>query len=38
VSAGVAYVPDAVPDPRDRAEIALVERVRAGFDPAGVLV
>jgi FAD/FMN-containing dehydrogenase len=38
VSAGVAYVADAVADPRDPAEIALAERVRAQFDPAGVLV
>jgi glycolate oxidase FAD binding subunit len=36
VSAGVAYVREPVPDPRDPAEIALVERVRAQFDPAGV--
>ena len=38
VSAGVAYVSEPVPDPRDPAEIALVERIRARFDPAGVLV
>jgi glycolate oxidase FAD binding subunit len=38
VSAGVAYVPTPVPDPRDPAEVALVERLRAQFDPAGVLV
>jgi glycolate oxidase FAD binding subunit len=38
VSAGVAYVRDEVPDPRDPAEVALAERVRAEFDPAGVLV
>ena len=37
VSAGVAYVREPVPDPRDPAEIALAERVRAAFDPAGVL-
>ena len=37
VSAGVAHVPTPVPDPRDPAEIALGERVRAEFDPAGVL-
>jgi hypothetical protein len=37
VSAGVAYVREPVPDPRDPAEIALVERVRAELDPAGVL-
>jgi glycolate oxidase FAD binding subunit len=37
VSAGVAYVPEPVPDPRDAAELALAERVRAAFDPAGVL-
>ena len=36
VSAGVAYVREPVPDPRDPTEIALVERVRAQFDPAGV--
>ncbi len=38
VSAGVAHVPEPVPDPRDPVEIALVERVRAELDPAGVLV
>lgn len=38
VSAGVAYVADEVEDPRDPGEIALAERVRARFDPAGVLV
>jgi glycolate oxidase FAD binding subunit len=38
VSAGVAYVPEATPDRREPAEIALVERIRARFDPAGVLV
>ena len=38
VAAGVAYVPDEVDDPRDPAEIALAERVRRQFDPAGVLV
>jgi glycolate oxidase FAD binding subunit len=38
VAAGVAYVPDPVPDPRDDAVLALVERVRSGFDPQGVLV
>jgi glycolate oxidase FAD binding subunit len=38
VSAGVAYVADPVADPRDPLEVALVERVRAQFDPAGVLV
>jgi glycolate oxidase FAD binding subunit len=38
VSAGVAYVPGPVEDPRDSAEIALVERIRAQFDPQGVLV
>jgi glycolate oxidase FAD binding subunit len=37
VSAGVAYVPSPVADPRDPAEIALAERVRAQLDPAGVL-
>jgi glycolate oxidase FAD binding subunit len=37
VSAGVAHVRDPVPDPRDPAEIALAERVRAEFDPQGVL-
>jgi len=37
VAAGVAYVPTPVADPRDPAEIALAERVRAQFDPAGVL-
>jgi glycolate oxidase FAD binding subunit len=38
VAAGVAYVATPVADPRDPAEVALVERVRAEFDPAGVLV
>ncbi len=37
VSAGVAYVPEPVADPRDPGEIALTERVRAEFDPAGLL-
>ena len=37
VSAGVAYVRDQGPDPRDPIELALVERVRAELDPAGVL-
>lgn len=31
VSAGVAYVPYEVPDPRDPAEIALVDRIAAAF-------
>jgi glycolate dehydrogenase FAD-binding subunit len=31
VAAGVAYVPHAVPDPRDPAEISLVERIAAAF-------
>jgi glycolate dehydrogenase FAD-binding subunit len=31
VAAGVAYVPHEVPDPRDPAEIALVERIRSAF-------
>ena len=38
VAAGVAYVAHPVADPRDPAEIALVERIRAAFDPGGVLV
>jgi glycolate oxidase FAD binding subunit len=38
VTAGVAYVPAEVEDPRDAAEIALAERVRTQFDPHGVLV
>lgn len=38
VSAGVAYVPEPVPDPRDEAELRLAERVRAELDPQGVLV
>jgi glycolate oxidase FAD binding subunit len=38
VSAGVAYVPEPVPDPRAAPELALVERIRAELDPAGVLV
>jgi glycolate oxidase FAD binding subunit len=37
-AAGVAYVPEAVADPRDPMEVELAERVRAQFDPAGVLV
>jgi glycolate dehydrogenase FAD-binding subunit len=37
VSAGVAYVPEPVDDQRDPAEVALAERVRAQFDPQGVL-
>ena len=37
VSAGVAYVPEPVPDPRSEAARALVERIRAEFDPARVL-
>lgn len=37
VSAGLAYVPTPVADRRDAAEIALAERVRAQFDPAGLL-
>jgi len=31
VAAGVAYVPHEVPDPRDPAEIALVDRIAAAF-------
>jgi glycolate oxidase FAD binding subunit len=31
VAAGIAYVPHGVPDPRDPAEIALVERIAAAF-------
>lgn len=31
VSAGVAHVPHVVPDPRDPAEVALVERIAAAF-------
>ncbi len=38
VAAGVGYVPAPVDDQRDPAEIALAERVRAQFDPIGVLV
>ena len=37
VAAGVAYVSDTLPDPRDDALLALTERVRAAFDPHGVL-
>jgi glycolate oxidase FAD binding subunit len=37
ISAGAAYVRSPVADPRDPAEIALAERVRAQLDPAGVL-
>ena len=36
VGAGVAYVREPVPDPRDPVEVALAERVRAQFDPQGV--
>jgi glycolate dehydrogenase FAD-binding subunit len=38
VSAGLAYVSEPVPDPRDPVEVALAERVRAQLDPNGVLV
>jgi hypothetical protein len=38
VSAGVAYVPREVDEPRDPGELALAERVREQFDPGGVLV
>jgi glycolate oxidase FAD binding subunit len=38
VAAGVAYVSEPAPDPRDDALLALTERVRARFDPRGVLV
>jgi glycolate oxidase FAD binding subunit len=38
VSAGVAYLSEPVPDPRSAAAIALAERIRAQFDPDGVLV
>jgi glycolate oxidase FAD binding subunit len=38
VSAGVAYVPGEVDEPRDPGEVALAERVREQFDPGGVLV
>jgi glycolate dehydrogenase FAD-binding subunit len=37
VSAGVAYVDEPAADPRDPVELALLERIRAEFDPAGVL-
>ena len=37
VAAGVAYVPVPVADPRDPAVVALAERIRAQFDPHGVL-
>jgi len=37
VAAGVAYVVEPVDDPRDPAEMALAERIRAQFDPEGVL-
>jgi glycolate oxidase FAD binding subunit len=37
VAAGIAYVPEPVEDPRDPAAIALAERIRAAFDPDGVL-
>jgi glycolate dehydrogenase FAD-binding subunit len=38
VAAGIAHVPEPVSDPRDPAELALVERIRAELDPEGVLV
>ena len=38
IAAGVAYVSEPVPDPRDPAEVALAERIRVQLDPAGVLV
>jgi glycolate oxidase FAD binding subunit len=38
VAAGVGYVPEPVRDDRDPVELALVERIRAQFDPDGVLV
>ena len=38
VAAGVAYVPDARPTPIDRGVARLAERVRAEFDPTGILV
>ncbi len=38
VAAGVAYVPERVPDERDPAARALAERIRAQLDPAGVFV
>jgi glycolate oxidase FAD binding subunit len=37
VRAGVAYVPEPVPDPRSDALLHLTERVRAEFDPEQVL-
>jgi len=37
VAAGVAYVSDTLPDPRGDALLALTERLRAAFDPHGVL-
>jgi glycolate oxidase FAD binding subunit len=36
-AAGVAYVPEPVPDSRDPGEVALVERIRAQLDPHGTL-
>jgi glycolate oxidase FAD binding subunit len=38
VAAGVAYVSEPVPDQRDEALLALTGRIRAQFDPHGVLV
>jgi glycolate oxidase FAD binding subunit len=38
VAAGVAYVREPIADPRDPTEVTLAERVRAQFDPQGVLV
>ena len=37
VAAGVAYVPEPQPDPRDESELRLAERVRQQLDPAGTL-
>jgi FAD/FMN-containing dehydrogenase len=38
VAAGVAYVAQPVPDRRDEGAVRLVDRIRAEFDPRGVLV
>jgi glycolate oxidase FAD binding subunit len=38
VAAGVAYVPEPVAEAREEPLLALAERVRAAFDPHGVLV
>ena len=38
VAAGVAYVAEPEPDRRDEGAVRLVGRIRAEFDPRGILV